>query len=56
MDLVKELLKDDNIGVVFNVVKYMKDILGPCYNVNIKIGYKIFNIFRKKIKKKLILL
>jgi len=35
VDFVKELLKDKNIGVVFNVVKYMKDILGPHYSVNI---------------------
>lgn len=34
MDLVKKLLKDENVDVVFNVVKYIKDILGPQYNVN----------------------
>lgn len=41
LDLVKELIKDTNVDVVFNVVKYMKDILGPQYSVNIK--YKILN-------------
>lgn len=37
MDLVKELLNDKNVDVVFNVVKYIKDILGPQYIVNINI-------------------
>jgi len=35
VDLVNELLKDKNVDVIFNVVKYMKDILGSQYNVNI---------------------
>lgn len=35
LDLVKELLKDKNVDVVFNVIKYMKDILGPQYCVSI---------------------
>jgi len=37
VDLVKGLLKDNNIDVIFNVVKYMKDILGPYYSVSIVI-------------------
>lgn len=35
VDLVKELLDDKNVDVIFNVIKYMKDILGPQYIVNI---------------------
>lgn len=35
VDLVNKLLKDKNVDVIFNVVKYMKDILGSQYNVNI---------------------
>lgn len=35
VDLVNKLLKDKNVDVIFNVMKYMKDILGSQYNVNI---------------------
>jgi len=35
VDLVNQLLKDQNVDVIFNVVKHMKDILGSQYNVNI---------------------
>lgn len=35
VELVNKLLKDKNVDVIFNVVKYMKDILGSQYNVNI---------------------
>lgn len=35
VDVVNKLLKDKNVDVIFNVVKYMKDIIGSQYNVNI---------------------
>lgn len=35
VSLVKELLDDKNVDVVFNVIKHMKDILGPQYIVSI---------------------
>ncbi|VVC37451.1 Armadillo-type fold,Armadillo-like helical [Cinara cedri] len=32
VNFVKQLLNDTNVDVVFNVIKYMKDILGPQYS------------------------
>lgn len=48
VDLVKKLLKDQHVDIVFNVVKYIKDILGPQFNVSKK--YNNFNGIKFSVK------
>lgn len=47
--MVNKLIEDENVDVVFNTIKYMKDILGAEYSVSMTIYIIISDVYVMEI-------